>query len=315
MNLLTSGVGAAVRNLSTEKVFHSPNRLHPSDVGHAGSTQSYATPHWGHGPLLVRVTLKKADIFRRFATIHFLKMNPYAEVYLAGQSIGSVPPAAGGDMEPTWNYRFEPQECEIGDDLHIRVFDKHSWPRKDVLIGKGTIRFTMELVAAERIGVDQSIRLFKKHEGEKPEHTGNVVVELKFIRGPESSDLQLADTFSAASQGSGIQLGQDTHQIPHLPLVIDRPNPIPVMDSISFMSGGNRLMDRHDLDLAPQERRHQLVVSHYWEREVVPQRRKPVFCTAAILHIFRRWRWLRALCCCGATATGAGVRVGASPDS
>ncbi|CAE8619504.1 unnamed protein product, partial [Polarella glacialis] len=129
----------------------------------------------------IRVTVRRGDIFRRFTQIHFVKMNPFVEVFIGSQPAGTVPPASGADQEPTWNCSLPLQDFEIGEELQLKVWDKNIWPRKDVHIGTGFLRLSTDIMAScDRRTSEQTVKLFKKHEGEKPEHTGNIQVSLSF---------------------------------------------------------------------------------------------------------------------------------------
>merc|ERR1719245_673189 len=101
-------------------------------------------------------------------------MDAHVEVSVSQVLLGTAPPSPGSDQEPNWNFAFRPQEFEVGDEILVRVFDKNAWPRKDVLIGVGTVALTAAFLESDRRATEMTVELWKSHDHEPQEHTGDV---------------------------------------------------------------------------------------------------------------------------------------------
>lgn len=218
-------------------------------------------------------------------------------------------------MEPKWNYTFQAQEFEVGDELQLRVMDKHAWPRKDVLIGTGSIRLSADVLSSDRRPVEQSAQLFKKHEGEKPEHTGNIQVSLNFTVRAAPEHQSTVDTKVEPSisiphlqiPASGVKSSDFAEQQGQQAATSK-------WEEMSAASGSRRppvVGDKGEPFGAP-ERRQEAVIHQYWDRKVQPQRSKPVLCTRGVQLLLQRWRCLRLLCVSGSCAAGVGAALAAA---
>jgi len=261
-------------------------------------------------------------------------MNPYVEVSLGDALVGTVPPAVGADLQPVWDHTLQPHEFAVGQELHFKVLDKNNWPRKDVVIGIGSVRLSAEhLGGAERRSVEHSVQLHKKHPNEKPEFTGTVNICMNFMVAGSTGEVALPPPSSSppASVTSGpptatlaeppsaprpSELGS-TRQLSQSSALNNATSPTAQgspPDDASVTSGtGRPSAAAVVVDPVVAERRQLLVTHHYYGRKVYQQRWQPVFCTDGVRRLWERQKCLRISCCvCTCTSGTAAVAWAAS---
>jgi len=272
-----------------------------------------------------QVTVHHCDIFRRFGKFQMVRMSPYVEVSLGGRIIGTAPPAIGADTKPVWNFTMLTDGFDASQELKLRVLDKHTWPRKDVLIGVASVRPEELLSGSKAQLLEQTIKLFKKHQGDPtPELTGNISLSLNILwtgflptqhvtRGasppceepgfPKSlSSVVAADAYAqsrsstARSTPSPLDRGGDPET-----------NSREVASRLSLLAAfEDSLPPRTQL---PMDERMHLVTRQYFGRDVREERRRPVFCTSGVCELLRRRSCRKKCCgcfvCCGSALAGA----------
>jgi hypothetical protein len=208
--------------------------------------------------------------------------------------------------------------------LQMRVYDKRTWPKKDVLIGSGHVILAAEMFQATRH--EASVKIYKvgQRGGVDPEHTGDIQIELRF---------EPADTVSEISRGSAIS-AIGTAQTASVPVRLDEllseaSSAISVGGASASRGGqsaafpttqepGSNFRDyeRKDGKQRPvnidyggargppsSEVRLQLAQHQYWERPL-RNRKNAVLCTEGVRAWFRScyenscFCCLCRLCCC-----------------
>jgi len=296
----------------------------------------------GNGPVattarskvhVLQVTIRHGDVFRRFGKFHMAKMSPYVEVSLGDRIIGTVPPATGADLKPVWNYTMPTEGFDSSHELELKVLDKHTWPRKDVVIGIGLVRLPEEtLSGSERQLLEQTIKLFKKHRGdERPEFTGNISISLNILRPVAPPNQPTTRCIAPACEEPGFQtsVSNTTADASALSSALSRSSagrnaPLPldhggVAETSNQGAADNGTAVTHLSLLAtteaslppsnqlPMDEHLQLVTRHYFGRNVREERRRPVFCTSGVCELLRRRSCLKKCCGCCACAGGSAL--------
>lgn len=283
------------------------------------STNSHASRYMnGQQSAVLRLRVRSATILRSFTSIPSNKMDPYVELFVGGRLFGRTPHCRGGNMTPIWEHSFDPQGCEVDDYCTARVFDKNSWPRKDVFIGEGQFLITSELLKKREVE-EIGIRLYKEKSTEK-EHTGTLYVGLNFI-GPgqygegTSQAPSLSSEHSGASAAGGIpglaelRMPPVGTSSPGLGNGLSSPVASYRTDSTAATSQvpGSGVFDRGQ-DQVRMSNVQGLIVYHYWKWPRVDRRRDAAFCTAGVRRLFcdctRRLLCCRCCCCCSCCCGG-----------
>jgi len=296
----------------------------------------------GNGPVastarskvhVLQVTIRHGDVFRRFGKFHMAKMSPYVEVSLDDRIIGTVPPATGADLKPVWNYTMLTEGFDASQELELKVLDKHTWPRKDVVIGVGSVKLPEELLSgSERQLLEQTIKLFKKHRGEeKPEFTGNISISLNILRPVVPPTQPSTRSVAPASEEPGFQTSVSSTAADATAL--SRPSagrsvPSPLdrggdaeTNNQEAATNGTKVTSPSLLAIAeaslppsnqlPMDEHLQLVTRHYFGRNVREERRRRVFCTSGVCAMLRRRSCHKKCCgfclCAGGCSTLAGA--------
>lgn len=258
-----------------------------------------------------QITIRHCDVFRRFGKLHMVKMSPYVEVSLGDRIIGTVPPAIRADLKPVWNYTMLTQGFDASQELKLRVLDKHTWPRKDVVIGVGSVRLPEEYLSGnDKQIVEQTIKLFKKHHGEeRPELTGNISISLNILRSvvpptpPNTKGVATASEepgfqtrVSSTAANASTQSRSSTTGSAQSPLIRGSDAETNTRETAP---NGVVVWGPSLLDTAEASDEHlQLVTRHYFGRNVREERRRPVFCTSGICELLRTGSCRRKCCGC-----------------
>lgn len=225
------------------------------------------------------------------------RMNPQVEVVAANRgslrTIGQIPPAVGGDKNPSWNQSVD-EDVELGEELQFKVFHHRAMPfNKDVEIGKGSFALSAEIFARSRHD-DIDVKLYKGNE-----LTGSLQIRLDLLHHPEArATVQTSQTStrSVASQEDHRASEPNFEQNHVSSTTVLRPDTTQsrleerVLPFAQGDQGFKSSLPRH-ADAGPAAA---LLVAHqYWDREPRSRHRcTPVFCTSALR------RWLAHCCCC-----------------
>lgn len=252
-----------------------------------------------------------------------VKMEPKLEVSLVrpdqvsgGKKIGEVLSKPHGDLSPVWDHTLPPEDFEIGEQLHLKVLDKHHWPKGDVLVGQGSLTLSQELVNGRQpVEMRLAVHKISTKAGTEPEHTGDIQIQLQ-LQGektePARGPAQLSDKPVGRADPRRFEMN-DGPAMPTLPSAATSfpapassgPPPLlqrpatPSIDGVPkkpeiVQSDRDWALHRAGLDgrqeISKEDLRPKLVDIQYWERGV-RSRNNPILCTAGIR------RWLKAFCC------------------
>jgi len=272
----------------------------------------------------VRVTVKRGEIVLSGLSSHFIKMDLYVEVLLGERMIATVPPRAGADRLPSWDYTLNLQEFFVGDVLHFKVWDKNHWPRKDVHVGTGSLPLTAERLAKGPL--EQMLNLSRPQN--PGQTTGTVEVHLAFpkmVGAAGSADALLSNhslqaddrsaLLRASAQGSGASsstTAADRSGTMRSDLGAARRTgeslialPSTGVDGHHKRGDGGSIVGGEAM--RAEDRQH-LVDIQYWERDVIQRRHHALLCTDGVKELFRE-RQCQRRCGCAAVSCSAGLGV------
>jgi len=271
------------------------------------------------------VLIRNGTIFRTFREnpVMNVKMEPKVEVSLVrpdqvsgGKKIGEVLSKPGGDLNPVWDHTLPSEDFEIGEQLHLKVLDKHNWPKGDVLVGAGSVTLSQEHVNARQIDMRVAVHKIATKAGTQPEHTGDIQIQLQ-LQGEKSEPARGSGQLSDKPVGRADPRRFEMNDTPAMPTLSEAAASFSAQPQRSATDGAPRNQEnaQSDRDVAlrragldvrqkiieekrrnnqspptPEDLRLQLVVTQYWERGV-RSRKNPILCTAGLR------RWLKTFCC------------------
>lgn len=218
-----------------------------------------------------------------------------------------------------------PQECEVGDEVHIKVSNKGTWARKEVEIGVGSCVLSAELVSCLLSSESASgfiheradeikVEVFKKNRANKLEHTGDIMIALGFSELSRSLPYSGGRPGLNGSPSPGLSedfskdLTRPDHATSSDAAFRSEAELGPPMLPMSQRQQSPPQCSQNGVGSLPEQRL--AVVTHqYWERDLHGRKSQPVLCTTAVLHYCSVRR--KEICCyggfCGVASASAAV--------